>query len=182
MTDEEIAHLRSYLAAQSMRRTPVQILEALQEAYRQFREAILALSETAYEARLDEQSWQAGDTTNYDIELTLRTKERPYTVVVSYSGSKEKNVEGFDTPWMFRDVPDVPSMFKRADNTKRINWYSFPDTVITIPVKFQTISNDSVKEKIEVTFDTLAYPMKFRRELTYFIPRTKYVANWIYKK
>ncbi len=40
MTEEEIIRLRGYLATQSMRRTPEQILEALQEAYQQFIQAI----------------------------------------------------------------------------------------------------------------------------------------------
>lgn len=40
MTEEEIARLRGYLATQSMKRTPAQITEALQEAYHQFVSAV----------------------------------------------------------------------------------------------------------------------------------------------
>jgi hypothetical protein len=104
----------------------------------------------------------------YDIELKLKSAQRPYTVTVSYTGKND--IEGFDTPWLFRTVRDE----------KRITWYSFPDTSITVPVKFSIPFGDSVKEKIEVTYDTLAYPMMLEQDLTYFSPRTKYIANHTY--
>ncbi len=106
--------------------------------------------------------------TTFDIELKLASVRRPYMVMVSYTDGK--NITRFETPWLFRTVEDA----------KRITWYSFPDTSITIPVKFQIPSGDSVKEKIEVTYDTLAYPMSLEQELTYFTPRTKYIANHVY--
>ncbi len=59
MTEEEIVHLRRYLAMQSMRRTPVQIIEALQEAYHQFTTAVIALPDAAYHIHSDEHAWSA---------------------------------------------------------------------------------------------------------------------------
>ncbi|HEU5382255.1 MAG TPA: hypothetical protein VFV38_43125 [Ktedonobacteraceae bacterium] len=46
MTEEEIAQLRSYLAAQSTRRTPPQMIEALLEAHRQFTADVAVLPDT----------------------------------------------------------------------------------------------------------------------------------------
>lgn len=46
MTEEEIAQLRSYLAAQSMRRTPPQMIEALRETHRQFAATVAVLPDT----------------------------------------------------------------------------------------------------------------------------------------
>jgi hypothetical protein len=40
---EEIARVRSYLASQSMKRTPAQLVEAVQEAHRQFLEAAASI-------------------------------------------------------------------------------------------------------------------------------------------
>ncbi len=118
-----------------------------------------------------EQKHRFNDTTHYDIELTLRTKSRPYTVSVTYSiAGKEMNA--FDTPWQFRT--------NKSD--KDIYWYSFPDTVHIIPVKFSTIGNDSVNENIEVVFDKLAYLIKIEGKMTDVIPRTKYSANFWYKR
>lgn len=54
MTEEEAIRLRSYLAAQSMRRTPEQILEALQEAHHQL---IAALPDAAYSTASDARVW-----------------------------------------------------------------------------------------------------------------------------
>jgi aminopeptidase YwaD len=118
-----------------------------------------------------EQKHRFHDTTHSDIELTLRAKSRPYTVSVTYSiAGKEMNA--FDTPWQFRT----------NKSGKNIYWYSFPDSVLTIPVKFSTIGNDSVKENIEVVFDKLAYPIKVEGKMTDVIPRTKYTAKYSYMK
>ncbi len=116
-----------------------------------------------------EKKQKFGDTTHYDIELTLSTKFRPYTVSISYSiDGKEMNA--FDTPHQFR-----------TDKTgKRIDWYSFPDSILIIPVKFSFIGNDSVKEKIEIVFDKLAYPIEVKGEMLYVVPRTKVVHEYSY--
>ncbi|HZY09718.1 MAG TPA: M28 family peptidase, partial [Bacteroidota bacterium] len=112
-----------------------------------------------------------GDTTKYEIELTLAAKHRPYRILVSYS-SGEQGLNSFYTPWKF--------IVK--DNENQIHWYSFPDSILIIPLKFQMIGADSIKEQVEVTFDGLAYPMTFDRELTYFIQRTKYQNEYIYNR
>ena len=48
MNSEEIAQLRSYLTSQSMKRTPVQLYDALEEAYRQLLETVDQFPETAF--------------------------------------------------------------------------------------------------------------------------------------
>lgn len=55
MTEEEIAQLRSYLTAQSMRRTPPQMIEALQEAHCQFAATVAVLPDPPP----DNQEWSA---------------------------------------------------------------------------------------------------------------------------
>ncbi len=118
-----------------------------------------------------EQKHQLNDTTtNYNVELTLRAVTRPYTVTVTYYLGKDK-MTSFDTHWKFRN----------DNGLQTISWYSFPDSILKIPVEFQITGSDSVRESIEVTFATLADPMTVERELTYVIPRTRYAASYVYK-
>ena len=118
-----------------------------------------------------EQKEQSGDTTTYNVELSFSSKFRPYTVSVTYSRN-EKEIQGFSS-----------SVFSREDrHGETFRWYSFPDTIINLPVRFQVVGDDSVRENIEVVYDKLAYPMECTRELTYFTPRTKYVEERVYRK
>lgn len=57
VTEEEIHRLRSYLAMQSMRRTPQQIMEALQEVYHQFTTGVVAFPHRIHPLFLDESAW-----------------------------------------------------------------------------------------------------------------------------
>ncbi len=121
--------------------------------------------------RRHEQKLQFGDTTHYDIELTLSTIFRPFTVSISYS-IDGKAVNAFSTPFQFRT-----SEFK-----KKIEWYSFPDTLLSIPIQFSTIGKECVQETIEIVFDKLAYPIEVRGGMVYMVPRTKYVGTFEYWK
>jgi hypothetical protein len=59
MNEEETARLRSYLATQSMKRTPVYLIEVLQEAYQQFTTTVVGLPDTTYYTQTDEHTWSA---------------------------------------------------------------------------------------------------------------------------
>ncbi len=58
---EEVARVRSYLASQAIRRTPAQIVEALQEAHRQFLVATAAVPDAAFRTVPKEGEWSAAD-------------------------------------------------------------------------------------------------------------------------
>jgi hypothetical protein len=112
---------------------------------------------------------KSGDTTTHNIRLVIRSKFRPYVVDVHYSAGI-KDIAGFETPLKCT----------YTDNSRTLEWYSFPDTTILVPVKFQTVSKDSVTESISILFDSLAYPMTLQRPLTYFLPRTTYSNSHTY--
>ena len=90
MTEEEIAQLRSYLASQSMKRTPTQINDALQEAYRQFLETLGQFPEAAFEKSNQDGVWAISEIlehvtrfiTGYEkaICMVLEQRMRPLDV------------------------------------------------------------------------------------------------------
>jgi len=122
--------------------------------------------------RVDSVEHPTDSLTEHRIKLTLAMTRRPFTVAVTYSRGG-KVVPGFDTPLMFHSSRTGEAI---------IEWYSFPDTVLHVPVEFSVPAGDSVKEAIEVTFNDLADPMKYTMEKAYFIPRTKYSQNHTYSR
>jgi uncharacterized damage-inducible protein DinB len=58
---EEVARVRSYLAAQAMRRTPEQLVEALREAHRQFLAALSAIPDADFRTVPEEGEWSVAD-------------------------------------------------------------------------------------------------------------------------
>lgn len=59
--EQEVARVRGYLANQSMKRTPAQIVEALREAHQQFLAATLAIPEAAFRTPPIDGEWSAAD-------------------------------------------------------------------------------------------------------------------------
>lgn len=58
---EEVGRIRSYLASQSLKRTPVQLVETLQEAHRQFVSALATVPEAQSRTLPREGEWSALD-------------------------------------------------------------------------------------------------------------------------
>lgn len=59
--EEEVARVRSYLASQSMRRTPEQLVETLREAHQQFLAATAAIPDAGFRTIPREGEWSAAD-------------------------------------------------------------------------------------------------------------------------
>ncbi|HYQ87527.1 MAG TPA: M28 family peptidase [Bacteroidota bacterium] len=112
---------------------------------------------------------KSGDTTRYDVELRLAATRRSYTVSVTYSTAGQ-NVGGFESPFY---------SYTNKGGT-HLEWYSFPDSVLTIPVRFSVVGRDTVRENIEVMFDGLADPVTVEGEMTYVIPRTVFSSTGRY--
>jgi len=51
-------------------------------------------------------------------------------------------------------------------------WYAFPDTPIVVPVTLKLRDSQSVRETVEITYDSLEYPLSLDRDMTYFLKRT----------
>jgi peptidase M28-like protein len=125
---------------------------------------------TWLEVGREEERRQTGDATLHDITLRLGSKRRPLSVSVSYESAGEP-LRAFDTPYQFRQDP----------RKTRIEWYSYPDSTLLIPVRFSTTGTKGVTERIEVTFDRLADPVHAAGEKIYLLPRTTYTSTHRYE-
>lgn len=97
-----------------------------------------------------------------DRRITIHSRIRPYRVNVKYSSTSPFDVS---SPWAYRHSEKFE---KESDNVRVFSWYSFPDTLIEIPITLTLSDSQRVSEKIEVTFDALAYPLRLEKNLTYF--------------
>jgi hypothetical protein len=106
------------------------------------------------------------DTIYYSVDLSIRTKLRPYTCTITYQ-SAGKIVHSFETP--------LNSTVKNG--VGKIYWYSYPDSNLQIPVKFSVTGNDTIKETITVVFDTLIAPIQITGDAVDVTPRTTFTAR-----
>ena len=79
--EEEVARVRSYLASQSMRRTPEQIVEALREAHSQFRTAMALIPDADFRTPPWEGEWSAADVLSH-VHAIAAFDERSIRAVI----------------------------------------------------------------------------------------------------
>ena len=99
--------------------------------------------------------------TRYDLELRMHFTRRPYRLEVSYRTDSAS----------FRNI-QTPLAYSSDKDRLTFSWYSFPDTVVSIPLSFDLASADTVREQITATFDDLAYPLGLQGAQANFILRT----------
>jgi hypothetical protein len=126
---------------------------------------------TWFRVERKEEQHEAGDATIYEVRLRFTAKTRPLSVTLSYSSGGEA-LRAFDTPCQFRS----------DGGTTRIEWYSFPDSEMSIPVSFASAGRRSVTETVEARFAGLADPVRITGEMTYVIPRTTVVSSFVYQR
>jgi hypothetical protein len=97
----------------------------------------------------------------YNILTTLHFKYRPRNFIISYSTKKSK-------------LEDAAGEFvtNTTAHSVSLQWKSFPDTVMMIPVHFRTAKDDTVTETIEAKFIELIEPVRIEKEMTNIIPQT----------
>ena len=91
----------------------------------------------------------------YDILATLHFKYRPQNFTISYSTKKGK-------------IEDVAGEFiaNTTAHSVSLQWKSFPDTMMMVPIHFRTAKADSMTETIEARFVELIEPVRIEKELT----------------
>ena len=99
-------------------------------------------------------------TRKIDRHIAIHSAIRPYKVQVRYSSELPFEVS---SPWAYRRSAPFE---RESDRVRVFSWYSFPDTLLEIPVTFTLRDTQRISEKIEVTYDTLAYPIHLTKDLT----------------
>jgi hypothetical protein len=90
-----------------------------------------------------------GDSTRrISLLLTISTEHRPYTLFLRYQSGRGK----------LSDVSS-PFVYSMADDGFSLQWYSFPDTALTIPVSFTVADSASVSEEVTATFKEAVVPV-----------------------
>ncbi len=114
---------------------------------------------------------KANDSTRLiDRCVKIYSQLRPMKIGISYRSSQEFKVE---SPWSFSSGG---SRRKEVGFVKTLSWYSFPDSNLSIPITFTLKDSQQVVEEIEVSYDTLSYPIRMSRQLTNFFMRTVVTA------
>ncbi|MBU2471228.1 MAG: M28 family peptidase [Bacteroidetes bacterium] len=131
-------------------------------------EPLATLDTTRWKIAREVKKKYSNDTTYFDVNLQLFSKQRPYKIEIYYD-DEERLIRSFETDWKF-------TAMKGKIN---LSWYSFPEMHLKVLLRFYTIRDDTVSERIKVTYADLIYPMEFEREKTNFIKRT--VVNEDYK-
>ncbi|MGD0590834.1 MAG: M28 family metallopeptidase [Bacteroidota bacterium] len=91
----------------------------------------------------------------YDILTTLHFKYRPQNFILSYSTKKGK-------------IEDVAGEFitNTTSHSVSLQWKSFPDTIMMIPIHFKVTKADSVTETLEAKFVELIEPVHIEKNHT----------------
>ncbi len=98
----------------------------------------------------------------YNILLTLRFKHNPYKIEVAYK-SNNRSLENGSSSYAF----------SIAKGEMKMRWYSFPDTVLVIPIVFTSSAEDVVIEDIRATFIEQMVPVSIRKPYSVPISRTE---------
>ncbi len=97
--------------------------------------------------------------------LEINSPVPPFTVSVTYRSSEPFEVT---SDWVHggnRRGPEEP------ERVKSFYWYSFPQMPLAVPVTFTLKPGQKVTERVEIVYDTLAYPVQLQRPLTVFTKR-----------
>lgn len=109
---------------------------------------------------------------NVNVDLRLTTKIRPYKIIIKYSSAIKGQIPALNSPFVTITKEDA----------RQIEWYSFPDTALVIPIQLTIPPNNTLKETITVTFSELPAGTTIEGELCYVIPRMEYVMERKYHR
>lgn len=95
-------------------------------------------------------------TAEYARTLTIATPVRAYQIKVTLESATPFELS------CWRWMTAIPSRRDRttSDRRKTLEWYSFPDTNLVVPLELRLHRNQKVLQHVEVTFDTLATPLR----------------------
>ncbi len=106
----------------------------------------------------------------FTIERTIlvRSQFRPLRVDAVFESTEPFEVS---STWEHGPTTPDPSL-RETSKRKRFSWYSFPDTNLSIPVRFTVRDSQQVTQEVTIQFDSLAYPLRLHREFANISYRT----------
>jgi hypothetical protein len=117
--------------------------------------------------KISDSTWKVERTT------TIHAQFRPLRIDVTYESEKPFELES-----QWAHGPRTPDPAQReTERRKRFRWAFFTDTLLTIPVSFTLRDSQRVQERIEIAFDSVAYPIRLRRDFTNVSYRTIVTAR-----
>ncbi len=117
--------------------------------------------------RISDSTW------NVERTVAIHSQFRPLRIDVTYESSQPFEIQ---SSWAHGLKSPDPSQ-RENEKRKRFRWTYFPDTLLTIPVSFTLRDSQRVQERIEIAFDSVAYPIRLRRDFTNVAYRTIVTAR-----
>jgi hypothetical protein len=103
--------------------------------------------------------------------LILKNSRRPLLVTVAYRSDRKFELS---SPWT---AGGGRRRSTDSERQKTFTWYAFPDSTLIIPVTFSVRDTQKIRESIEVTYDSIAYPLTVHREGSVFTQRATVSAS-----
>jgi hypothetical protein len=97
--------------------------------------------------------------------LEINSAVPPFTVLVSY-----RSQQAFEASSEWAHGGNRRAA-EESDRLKSYYWYSFPQMPLVIPVTFTLKPGQKLVERVEIVYDSLAYPVQLQRPLTVFTKR-----------
>lgn len=96
MNEAEIAHLRSYLQSQSIRRTPVQLVETFQQVYQELIQILFSIPDTVFYTPPHATEWSAAEIAEH-VQAFLAVYEKAICTAIE-DGKSPEDVQGAIDP------------------------------------------------------------------------------------
>ncbi|MBX2992597.1 MAG: M28 family peptidase [Bacteroidetes bacterium] len=117
-------------------------------------------------ARISDSTWRV------ERVLEVHTQFKPLLVNLVYESDQP-----FEVRSQWAHGPQARDRRLRETEMRKVfRWYSFPDTLLRIPVTFTLRDTQHVTERVEVVFDSVAFPIRLQREFTNVEYRTTIAA------
>ncbi len=109
---------------------------------------------------------QAGDSLrSVSRRLEINSAVPPFTVLVTYRSQQPFEATSEWAHGGNRRAGD------ESDRFKSFYWYSFPQMPLAVPVTFRLKPGQKVTERVEIVYDSLAFPVQLERPRTVFTKR-----------
>jgi hypothetical protein len=103
----------------------------------------------------------------------IASQFRPLRIDAYYESEQPFEIA---SPWAHGPKMPDPSQ-RENERRKHFRWMYFPDSLLDVPVTFTVRDSQQVNERIEIVFDSAAYPIRLHRAFTNVSYRTVVTAR-----